>query len=141
MHEPEYPDSGASAATARGRSAASEIATGMVQLTSRYSGRGPTKARTTMNTNVVLVILEEMLTRAEQSLAAAGDAHAVTEMRKTLQSMMHDEAIELVERTTGRTVRAYLSTTDPVNNIGAEVFVLDSQPETGLPFIAEAEIG
>jgi uncharacterized protein YbcI len=42
----------------RGRVAA-EISRQMVRLLSRYTGRGPTHARTTLNTNVAVTVFQD----------------------------------------------------------------------------------
>ncbi len=136
MHKPGHPEAGA--AEHRSRSAAAEISTGMVQLTSRYTGRGPTRARTTVNTNLVVVVLEDTLTKAEHNLVAAEQSDAVTQMRRTFREMMRDEAVDLVEQATGRRVAAFLSDIDPESNVAAEVFVLEPVPESGRAFTAEA---
>ncbi|MDQ6744424.1 MAG: DUF2294 domain-containing protein [Actinomycetota bacterium] len=46
-----------------------------------YTGRGPTRARTTIRDNIVVVMLEQTLTKAEQSLVAKGRSEKVLEMR------------------------------------------------------------
>ena len=51
---------------------AARISTGMVQLMSRFTGRGPTKARTSVNTNLVVVVFEQTLTKGELNLVRAG---------------------------------------------------------------------
>jgi uncharacterized protein YbcI len=103
----------------RGRLAA-EISRRMVQLLSRHIGRGPTRARTTLNTNLAVTVFHEALTKAELNLAAAG------------QTMMRRQAIEMVEQTTGRVVLAHLSDVDPDANVAAEVFIFEPQPEDGI---------
>ena len=128
-----------STAQPESRSAAAEISTGMVQLMSRYTGRGPTRARATVNTNVIVVVLEDTLTKAEHNLVAAAQSEAVTRMRATFRELMRAEAIELVERASGREVRAFLSDIDPEANVAAEVFILEPRPESGVVFTAEAE--
>jgi uncharacterized protein YbcI len=129
----------AEARVQRAGPAASDISTGMVQLMARYSGRGPTRARTTVNTNLVAVVLEDTLTKAEQNLVAAREMDSVAQMRRTFQAMMREEAIALVERGTGRTVRAFLGDIDPDNNIAGYLFILDPIPESGLAFTADVE--
>ena len=111
-------------------SPAGEISRGIVALFSRYTGRGPTKARTILDANVVVVVLEDTLSKGEQHLVAAGEAEAVKMMRRTYQSAMRPEAIELVERILDRPVLTALSDVDPESNVAVEVFVLERLPET-----------
>ena len=115
----------------RGRIAA-DISRQMVQLLSRYTGRGPTRARTTLNKNVAVTVFHHALTKAELNLTAAGQTEAVHHMRRTFQSLMREQAIEAVEQTTGRVVLAHLSDIDPDANIAAEVFIFEPEPEDGI---------
>ena len=48
------------------------ISHAVVGLLREYTGRGPTKSRTTIRENVVLVMLEQTLTKGEQSLVNKG---------------------------------------------------------------------
>lgn len=101
-------------------------------------GRGPTKARTTLNTNVVLVVFGETMTRAEESLAAAGESEAVRSMRRTLERQMRQEAVEAVEKIVGRKVIAYLSDIDTDADVAALVFTLEPRPESGRAEVADS---
>jgi uncharacterized protein YbcI len=111
----------------------------MVQLMSRYTGRGPTQARTTVNTNVVVVVFEETLTTAERNLVAADQAGAVALMRRTFQATMKDDSIALIEDVLQRRVAAFLGDTDPFNDVAVQVFVLEREPVTGLAATADRE--
>ena len=132
--EPAHSDDDAS-----GYSIAARISTHMVQLMSRYTGRGPTKARTTLNTNFATVVLDDTLTKAERNLVAAGEIESVLQQRRTFHRMMRVEAITAVEQETGRHVRAYLSDIAPEAAIGAHVFVFEPVGETGEAYYAETE--
>jgi uncharacterized protein YbcI len=112
----------------------------MVQLYSRKLGRGPTKARIIANTNAVLVIFEDGLTKAEHTLINAGDADQVMRNRQRITEAMRLESTAIIESLTGRAVTAYLTGLDPEANVSATVFVLDTQPETGTVEVAEEEI-
>ena len=105
------------------------------------TGRGPTRARTTLNANFVLVVLEDTLTKAESNLVAAGETEAVMRQRRTFTTLMRQQAIDAVEETTGRTVRAFLSDIAPEVGIAAQLFLLDPRPETGRAVVAEAGAG
>jgi len=121
-----------------GYSAAARISNHMVRLMSRYTGRGPTTARTMLNTNSATVILHDTLTRAETNLVAAGESESVIQQRRTFHRMMRDEAVAAVEEATGRRVHAYLADIAPNEGIGAHVFVFEPRPETGEAYFAEA---
>ena len=111
----------------------------MVRLLSRYTGRGPTKARTTLNTNVVVVTFHDTLTKGEQNLAAAGHVEAVMTMRRTFHELMREEASAAISRILGRSVTACLSDVDPIANVAAMVFILDAQAESGRVDVKDSE--
>jgi uncharacterized protein YbcI len=122
------------------RYAAKEIVREMVKLYSRKLGRGPTKARIIANTNAVMVIFEDGLTKSEQTLIGAGDADQVMRNRQRVTEAMRLESTAIMESLTGRTVTAYLTGLDPEANVSATVFLLDTRPETGTVEVAEEEI-
>ena len=115
---------------------AAQIQNQMVRLLVRYTGRGPTKTRTTVNTNLIAVIFQDTLTKAEMNLVAAGQAQSVTDMRRTFGALMRVEAIEIVEEVTGRRVLTMLTDVDPEANIAAQVFVLEPVAETGVAMVS-----
>jgi uncharacterized protein YbcI len=53
-----------------------------------YTGRGPTRARTTISNRWVFVTLEETLTKGERQLVANGHAEQVLATRKSYQHIM-----------------------------------------------------
>ncbi len=112
-------------------STAASISRRLVQLMSRYTGRGPTQARTVLNPGFALVILEDTLTKGEHSLVDAGEHASVLAQRRTFQSLMRDESIAAVEEITGRRVRTYLSDFSPIDGIAADLFLFEplAEPE------------
>jgi uncharacterized protein YbcI len=100
------------------------VSNAIVSLFADYHGRGPTRARTAFGRDVVTVVLEETLTKAERKLVANGETDAVVRTRRIFQQVMRDDLIAAVERITGRQVVAFLSdhVTDP--DVSVEVFVL-----------------
>lgn len=118
---------------------AAAISRRMVQLTSQYTGRGPTKARTTINTNLIVILLEDTLTKAERNLVEAGEGSSVVSMRTRFREIMRKEAVAMVEELSGRTVTSFMSATDPETAMGVEVFVLEGLPETGIVGVAESD--
>ena len=111
------------------QSLAAQISTKVVKLLSIYTGRGPTKARTTIDSNVIVVITDDSLTTAERNLAAAGESDSVVDMRRRFQSVMYADAVAVIEELTGRTVRVFLSDISPEENVAAHVFVLEPVPD------------
>jgi uncharacterized protein YbcI len=106
----------------------SRISTAVVQALARTTGRGPTKAKTTLGTNGVFVVLEDNLTRGEQVLAAAGEGEAVLELRRRWQSVMEAEVSREIEVLTGRKVIGFMSDNHIDPDLAVEVFVLEPLP-------------
>ena len=117
-------DSSVHAAAERGLSPTAAISNQMVRLLSKYVGRGPTRARTTLSGNVVLVTMADTMTRAERNLVAAGEGEAVRAMRQTLQRSMREEAVAAVETILSQPVIAYMADIDTEANITIAAFVL-----------------
>ena len=105
------------------------VTNGIVQLFSEYYGRGPTKAKSyVLDERIVVCVLEDTLTTVEQTLVRNGHADMVRQVRLTFQEAMKDEFEGVVEKAMERRVAAYHSqlTMDP--DIGFEFFVLEDQP-------------
>ena len=101
------------------------IARTVVRYHAEQLGRGPTKARAFHRDNVIVVVLEDVMTQAEHSLVDGGRADAVLHTRRAFQDIMRAYLRSTVERMTGCKVRAFMSanTVDP--DMAAELFVLD----------------
>ena len=103
---------------------AQAISQSVVRLIREYTGRGPTQAHTTINDNVIVVVLRNTLLKAEHSLVADGQAHAVMEMRRRFQGTMRRELVAAVTEHSGRTVEAFLSDNAIDPDVAVEVFIL-----------------
>ena len=102
-----------------------KIATSTVQLMHQYTGRGPTKAKTTINENMVTVLLADTLTNGERSLVENGRASRVIQLRHDYQLLMRDDLVEIVERELDRKVIAFMSQNHIDPDLAVEVFVLE----------------
>src|ERR1700756_3643734 len=109
-----------------GLSTGALISNMVVQVLRAYTGRGPTKAWTSIDTDLVVVVLHDTLTRGERSLVADGRAQLVRDMRKAYQETMGAELTAGIEEITGREVIAFLSDNHIDPDIGVETFVLRS---------------
>ena len=87
------------------------ISTAVVGLLHDYTGRGPTRVRTTIGPDTIVVTLRDCLTKAERTLAGRGQALEVLAMRRAFQDTMREDLISAVETLTGRSVEAFLRTT------------------------------
>lgn len=104
------------------------ISTAVVKLMLEYVGRGPTRARTTIDHDLIAVVLRDTLTNGERRLVAAGHSHVVDELRKAYQHTMHDELIAAIEGLTGRKVAALLSNIHIERDVIVKNFVLEPPP-------------
>ena len=90
------------------QSVKAQISTGMVQLVREYTGRGPTKARTYIEDDLVTCVLEDTLTKGERVLVEH-NLQMVLDQRRAFQGAMSSDARKLVEESTGRSVIAFMS--------------------------------
>jgi uncharacterized protein YbcI len=115
----------------RGESLAA-ISTGLVQLHTRFYGKGPTKAKTHMADDMVVAVLWNGFTTVEETLIREGQGDAVERFRRTFQAAMETQFRTVVENATERKVMAYMSQVHVDPNIAIELFLLepDSMPAT-----------
>jgi uncharacterized protein YbcI len=113
------------------RSVNSVICDTAVRLLREYTGRGPTKAKATINSNSVMIVLGDTLTRGERQLAATGKADRVLELRHDFQMVMRDELVEAVEEALGRKVIAFMSQNHIDPDLAVEVFILEPERTDG----------
>jgi uncharacterized protein YbcI len=105
-----------------------DISNAMVGLKKEFYGKGPTKAKTYINDNYVLCVLQGGLTRNEETLLAAGEEPLVREFRLRFQEAMAAPTTEAIERLTGCRVIGYHSQIVFNPEYGFEIFVLDRPP-------------
>jgi uncharacterized protein YbcI len=105
-------------------SMASAISNAVVALLHDYTGRGPTRTRTTIGGDTIIVTMRDSLTKAEKTLAARGQALEVLAMRRAFQDTMREEMVAAVERLTGREVEAFLSDNLHDPDIAVEIFLM-----------------
>jgi len=104
-----------------------EISREIVRLYKDLFGRGPTKARTEFaGPDIVICSLENTFTPAERSLAEMGEHQRLRDTRMYFQAATHDKFTEIIERLTGRKVRAFISGLDAEKDVCAEVFYLEN---------------
>jgi uncharacterized protein YbcI len=105
-----------------------DISNAMVGLKKEFYGKGPTKAKTYINDNYVLCVLQGGLTRNEETLIAAGEHDLVRQYRLRFQEAMAAPTTEAIERLTGKKVIGYHSQIVFEPEHAFEIFVLDGPP-------------
>lgn len=108
-------------------SRAAAVSNAIVGLFHDYTGRGPTRARTTVREDLIVCVLGDTLTRSEHSLVAAGEVRLVLEERAAFQRLIRAEAISAVESLTGRTVTAFMGSNHIDPDLSVETFVLEPE--------------
>ena len=106
-----------------------EISSAMVELYGRVYGHDRTIANTYINDNVVVCILERILTTEEMSLIAEGAAQEVIDARVAFQTASEDEFTAAIERLTQRRVVAFMSANQTSPGVASELFFLEPRTE------------
>ena len=105
------------------------ISAALVDLYGKFYDHDRTTATTYINDNVVVCILENILSEGESDQIAEGDSGNVIDGRVAFQVGAEDEFTAAIERLTGRAVIAFLSANQTNPGIASELFVLEAPPE------------
>jgi uncharacterized protein YbcI len=97
----------------------------VIRVLNESHGRGPKKAFSFHNGNVLTTVLEDVLTPAERRLAGNGEGEAVLNMRSLYQKNMEPELRKCIEAITGCRVLALMSDNHLEPDMAVEVFILD----------------
>lgn len=100
------------------------ISAAMVRLYDKAYGHDRTTASTYINENVVVCILEDILTSSEQELVEAGKDSEVIDGRVAFQTDCEDDFSSAIERLTLRRVVAFMSANQTSPGIACEMFFL-----------------
>jgi uncharacterized protein YbcI len=104
------------------------ISNAMVGLKKAYYGKGPVKAKTYINDNIIFCVLQGGLTRNEETLLSVGEEGLIRQFRLRFQEAMTTPTTKAVEELTGRNVLAYNSQIVFHPDHSFEIFVLDGPP-------------
>ena len=113
----------------QGGALSAAISNAIVRLMAESTGRGPTKARTTIDRELIVVLLQNTLTPGERYLADNGRVQQVIDMRRAYQDAMRADCIAAIEELTGRQVIAFMSANHITPDLAAELFVLTPQDD------------
>jgi uncharacterized protein YbcI len=111
----------------RSGSIAAAISNATVRRTAEYTGRGPTKARTIIRDDTIVVVLQDTLTKGEQALVAHDRAEKVIELRSEFQAAMSADLQADIEELMGRKVIAFMSANHIDPDLAAELFILEPE--------------
>ena len=102
------------------------LTSALVGVHNAHLGRGPKTASTFHKGNVVVTLMQEVMTPAEKSLAKGARGDAVMQMRHHFQETMKADYSAAVERCTGQKVIAFISGNAIDPDMAAEIFILDA---------------
>jgi uncharacterized protein YbcI len=105
------------------------IASEIQRMHGDYYGHVPGEVRVYEAGELLVVLIEDAFSRAEQILIERGEADEVQVIRRRFEQVIADHFTDIVERGTGRSVRAFLSDTDLGERLAVETFVLGPPAE------------
>jgi len=108
----------------------SAISAAVADLYRDFYGHDRTTATTFINGNIVLCVLNNILTTSESRLVRFGSGQEVIDGRVAFQSETEDEFTAAIERLTRRRVVAFLSANQTTPGCACELFFLDRDPVT-----------
>ena len=100
------------------------ISDGLVALLKEFYGRGPTRAKSYYEDDLVVCLLRGGFTRVEQTLLEGGRGSAVIQQRVEFQDLMRERFETVIENATGRRVIGFMSGNQQDPDIMCEVFIL-----------------
>lgn len=104
------------------------ISAAIVGLYNEFYDHARTTATTYINENVVVCVLENILSTDESTQIAHGRGGEVIDGRVAFQQGTEDEFTAAIERLTRRTVTAFLSANQTAPGIACELFFLGPPP-------------
>ena len=100
------------------------ISDGMVALLKEFYGRGPTRAKSYFQDDLVVCLLRGGFSVVEKTLLDGGRGAAVIQQRMEFQDLMRDRFEAVITAATGRDVIGFMSGNQQDPDIMCEVFIL-----------------
>lgn len=100
------------------------ISDGMVALLKEFYGRGPTRAKSYFQDDLVVCLLRGGFSTVEQTLLEGGRGAAVIQQRMEFQDLMRHRFEAVIRAATGRDVIGFMSGNQQDPDIMCEVFIL-----------------
>ena len=104
----------------------SALANELARIQAEHLALGPASATAFHHANMMVVVMDGVLTNAEKLLAQNGSRADVAEVRHLFQQEMETEFRAAVEQLTGQKVVAFLSANNLEPDVAAEIFILDA---------------
>jgi uncharacterized protein YbcI len=100
------------------------ISDGIVGLLKEFYGRGPTRAKSYYEDDLVVCVLRGGFTQVEQTLLEGGRGAAVIHQRMEFQELMRNRFTSVIEEATGRPVIGFMSGNQQEPDMMCELFIL-----------------
>ena len=104
------------------------ISEAMVELYAEFYDHPRTTATTYINDNIVVCVLENILSADEAERIGDGNSSDVIDGRVAFQEGAEDEFTAVIERLTHRSVTAFLSANQTTPGVACELFFLEAPP-------------
>jgi uncharacterized protein YbcI len=120
MNQPHIPPSGPSTH----REVLTAISHGLDTLLMEFYGRGPTRAKSYYEEDLVVFVLRGGISRVEETLSDGGLGAAVIRQPTGSQDVMRARFTDVIEAATGRRVIGFVSGKQQQPDLICEVFIL-----------------
>ena len=97
-----------------------------MQLLKEHYGKGPNKAKTYYQDDLVVVLLRGGFTKVEETLLAEGRGDSVIGQRMAFQEVMRPRFQEVIEEELGRRVLGFMSGAHQEPDVLAEIFIVEA---------------
>jgi uncharacterized protein YbcI len=101
-----------------------EVTNAIVRLHREHYGKGPTRSKSYVMDDVLVCVMQDVLTTVERTLVEAGEETRVRDTRFAFQGAMQDRFVEAVERIVGRRVLGFTSQVLVTRGVAIELFLL-----------------
>jgi uncharacterized protein YbcI len=122
--EHQAPVSSPSASTVAHGDMLTAISDGIVALLKEFYGRGPTRAKSYFQDDLVVCVLRGGFSKVEQTLLEGGRGQAVIQQRMEFQELMRERFTRVIADVTGRPVIGFMSGNQQMPDLMCEVFIL-----------------
>jgi uncharacterized protein YbcI len=109
-----------------------EVTNAIVRMHRRHYGKGPTRSKSYLLDDVLICVMQDVLTVVERTLVESGQLALVRDTRLACADAMRDRFAEEVERIVGRRVLGFTSQVLVTEDAAIEMFLLEAaQPAAG----------
>ena len=103
------------------------ISNEMVRAQKEFFGKGPTKAKSYMLDDMLIIVMRGGMTTAEKTMLDFGQEDQVRQFRQLFENEMTERLTKGMEELTGRTIINYQSQVMFDPDLVVEMFVFDSE--------------